>query len=355
MPAVRMFRLVDPPSPTPETPPSPDVPIVDDVSVDKTEVCRGEENFINVKAHTTNGTDAFVAIRFHDPGTGKIASGSRIPFRLDVVQEREMRVVVEGKGGAAQVVALPPVEVKDCVTRRQIAIEVARAVNSADRVELTAKLTELPPEKESEPFEKLVPVAYEWNLGDGTTLTSRGPTIEHSYEGRDQTVVESSFLVTVKIKDDRGNEASGSRAVWLPNLAFAPLVAKGRVVLSVGVEEADPSTNTPEKIWLYHGYPKSVRIDRVRLRETVLDGVDRRERETFSREYAPSEILGFWEIPPGKSLTARDLSNLQPTAESAVRIVEVLGQTADGKPARGAFTLLPINHHAESEDEAVTN
>jgi hypothetical protein len=207
---------------------------------------------------------------------------------------------------------------------------------------LTARLTEQQaPGGTSASAEPLVPVTYEWDFGDGTTRTTPDATLEHSYEGRDQTVVQSSFLVTVKVRDAHGNEAKGSRSLWLPNLAFAPLVTKGRVVVSVGVQDANPATATPEVIWLYHGYPKAVHLERVSLRETVLDPAATSERETFRREYQPTEFLGFSELPPRQSLTTRDLGDFQPTDSAAVRIVEVVGRTADDKPARAVFTLLP--------------
>jgi hypothetical protein len=356
------FRLVDPPPVAPDELPDPDRPIVDQLWLDKDSVCRGEENFINVKARTSNGTDAFVGIRFDDPTTGHVSAGTRIPFRLQAPPARELTVFVEGKGGAAQVVALPPIEVKDCVAPRQITIESGRNANSPDRLALTARVTESAPDSSAQATERFVPVAYEWDFGDGTVLTGTDATIEHSYEGRDQTVVQSSFLVTVKARDSRGNEAKGSRALWLPNLAFAPLVAKGRVVVSVGVKDADPTTATPERIWLYHGYPHTVRLERVSLRETVLDPGAATERETFRKEFRPAELLGFSELPPHQSLTTRDLGEFQPKESAAVRIVEVVGRTADDKPVRAVFTLLPpkgetATNEGESHDrdETATN
>jgi hypothetical protein len=117
------------------------------------------------------------------------------------------------------------------------------------------------------------------------------------------------------------------------------------VVISAGVKESpapQPGVTTePEKIWLYHGYSKAVVIEHVRIRETVLEG--NKERETFSREYAPEDLLGFRDLPPHESRTTRQLTDFQPTNENetAVRYVEVRGRTADGKDASGTFTLLP--------------
>jgi hypothetical protein len=321
----------------------PDQPLIDQLTVDKTEVCRGEENFLNVKARTSNGTDGFLAVHFQDPTTHRVMSGTRIPFRLEAPPERAMEVLVEGRGGAAKVGLVPHVEVKDCAVPRQIHVDVTRTAASPERVILAARVVERPPEKETglAPSRPLEPTSFEWDFGDGTALTTNAPETEHSYEGRDQSVAQSYFVVTVKARDGVGNDISGSKALWFPNLGFLPLVRQNRVVVSVGVREADPAAGTPEQIWLYHGYSASVHIDRVTMHETVLDAPEQPERETMRREYRPEELLGFDELPPRQTRTTRDLTALQPSGDTAVRYVEVVGHTTDGRTASGTFTLLP--------------
>ena len=187
----------------------------------------------------------------------------------------------------------------------------------------------------------MTPTSYHWDFGDDTRSSTPGAEAEHNYEGRDQSTAQSTFVVTVTARDAAGNEVTGSRSVDLPNVGFLPLVTENRVAISVGVREANAATGAHEQIWLYHGYPAAVRIDRVRVRETVLDASDQPERETMARDYAPDGLLGFSELPRGQSVTARDLTALQPSAETAVRYVEVIGHAVDGRPARGTFTLLP--------------
>lgn len=330
------------PGPAPASPPpaEPDQPIIDEVTVDKTAVCRGEENFINVKARTGNGSDAFLAAHFVDPTTHRVLSGTRIPFRLEDMPERLMEVIVEGRGGTTRVASVPHIDVKDCSVTRRLAVETARLAERPDRVAFVARVMERAAGAAGPAVAAMAPSSYEWDFGDQSMLTTAGPEVEHSYESRDQSAAQSSFVVTVKAKDAAGNEVSGSRSVWFPNAGFLPLVMENRVAISVGVREANAADDAPEQIWLYHGYPSPVRIERVRVRETVLDAPDQPERETMSRDYAPEALLGFSELPRGQSVTSRDLTALQPSAETAVRYVDIVGHAADGRPASGTFTLL---------------
>jgi hypothetical protein len=134
----------------------------------------------------------------------------------------------------------------------------------------------------------------------------------------------------------------GSRAIPFVNAGFLPLVYRNEVAISAAVKKANGSRSAREQIWLYHGYPRAVRIDRVKIREATLDVAEHSvERETFSGDYSPDEILGFSELPPGQSREAPDLTDLAPIAPSAVRYVELEGRTSDGRLARGTFTLLP--------------
>jgi hypothetical protein len=215
-------------------------------------------------------------------------------------------------------------------------------MDAADRVKLKAQVTEPPPSPDT-PTQRLVPRVYRWEFGDGNQETTSGPEVEHSYEAREQTVAMTSFIVTVRIEGRDGQEAKGSRSIGFPNSGFSRLTRDGTVLISAGFQESpskDGAAPSRERIWLYHGYRQAVRIDNVRLRETVLDGD--KERETSTRDYDPEALLGFRELPPHQSLATRDLTDLRPSTKdaTAVRYVEVRGRTTDGKEASGTFTLL---------------
>src|SRR6516165_3902771 len=52
--------VVRSPAPTASASSAAEGPIVDEVSVEKSEVCEGEENLVSVKAHASDGTDAYL-------------------------------------------------------------------------------------------------------------------------------------------------------------------------------------------------------------------------------------------------------------------------------------------------------
>ena len=316
-------------------------PVIARVTVEKSEVCAGEENLIEVVAHDADGRDEHLRISVDDPGSGRKVWGAKIPYRLERPLGRPMRVVVEGRRGVAGA-DVPHVTVKDCVALHQVTIDVQRTQDAMDRVKLKAQITE-PPSSADAPTKRLVPLVYRWDFGDGSKETTSGPEVEHSYEAREQNVATASFIAAVRIEGRDGEEAKGSRAIAFPNLGFSRLTLEGSVLISAGFQESpasDTAASRTERVWLYHGYRQPVRIDKVKLRETVLENHE--ERETLSRDFDPEALLGFRELPPRQSLTTRDLTAFYPSTKdaTAVRYVEVRGRTTDGKEASGTFTLL---------------
>jgi hypothetical protein len=313
----------------------PNRPIIKHAHVQKAEVCRGEENFVEVEAESQNGTNAFLTTTVIHPRTGAfLRGGSHIPLHLDAPSNQELKVIVEGKN-SAETITLPAVKVKDCDAPLQVVVKHFHTTEAPERLRFSAELREFP-----EPLEHARVTSYEWDFGDGHQLTTSVPSAEHSYEDRDQGVAESSFVVSVTVKSSR-DDARGSHLISFPNLGFVHLVFDNEVALSVGVAPPGPEKGAAEKIWLYHGYSKPVHIKQATLREVQIDPKAHTERETFKREYAPEVLLGFSEIKPKESQTARDLSGLQPTLDGFVRYVTLSGVTDDGKTAVGIFSLLP--------------
>jgi hypothetical protein len=317
-----------------------DQPIVDSIGVDKTEVCRGEQNFVNIAARTTNSTDAYLSASMVDPATRRVVSGSRIPFKLYEPLAGALSIVVQGRGGSTKVVQMPWVEVKECDVGRHVAVQAAHLPGAPDRVVLTASVLDWVDGVRG-PGAAPGESTYEWDFGDGRSARSSEASIEHSYEDRDQSHSQSSFAASVVVKSPALPEIAGATSITFPNLGFLPLVTDGRVAISVGVRPPDPPAAAHEQIWLYHGYPGTVEVSRAVLRETVLDPATGGERETFRRNYSAAALLGNTTIPSKESLVLRDLSDMQPTEDGAVRYVDLEGRTSDGRVAFGSFTLLP--------------
>ena len=228
-------------------PRDPNKPTIALAKVEKAEVCRGEENFLDVEAHTENGTDAFLTVSFHNPVSGQLVrGGSRIPFRLDKPSERGIDVLVEGGHATSSRIELPAVKVKDCDAPLQVDVKHSRTMEAPDRVTFSAQIKEFadPLHAARAPF---LASEFEWDFGDGEQQRTNEPTIEHSYEARDQGRSQSSFLVTVKARDAHGLEASGTHGVVFVNLGFPRLVYQDQVALSMGSTVADAGHRKPQQ------------------------------------------------------------------------------------------------------------
>jgi PKD domain len=330
----------------PAAPPvDPNKPIVDSVTVDKVEVCRGEQNFINVQARTANGTDRFLGARYRDPDTGAyVFGGSRLPFTLEAPPRQPVMITIDGTMAATSV-PVPDVVVKDCESPPRLKVRLARAVASPDRIVFTAELVAGKTVGDANAGAVWSPTSYAWDFGDGAVASTPTNHVEHSYEGRLQNVRQSSFVATVDATDAAGHRAGGTAAVAFFNAGFGPLYFHGRVAISTGIRP--DAAGGGETIWLYHGYDQPVVLESATLVETVR--ADGSARESFRREYAPAELLGMSNLPAGTSRMVRDLGAYRPTSPNTVREIELRGRTSDGKEAFGGFTLLAAAGVARAE------
>src|SRR6202142_1617252 len=167
-----------PPPARPSDPP----PIIDEISVEKPEVCSGEENLITVRAHTDNGTDAFL----HSVVDGTM--GVSVPVRLWLDDSGRVQgnhsVTVFGRTNVAATAALPDYRVKDCQPARVVAVEHHLRANSLADFDFVAKIVTLPARGEDS-----APAAGDpstapscvWSLADGDTATTPAPAVTHSY------------------------------------------------------------------------------------------------------------------------------------------------------------------------------
>jgi len=318
-----------------DDPPWPDVPqpadvgvVIDEVTVDKQEVCRGEEAIVSVRARAIDGGKEFLSIGV--VGQPELI-GPRFPLRLqESFGDHEMRVFARGKNGTATTAAVPPIVVKDCDLPVTVGIDYRRDAAAPDRAWLTARV------ETSADAPAFKAARYLWDFGDGRTEVTTTPQVEHGYEGRLQDVAYSYFFVTVTAQDASGREVLGSRALRFVNLGFGTFAREKRVTIFAGVKE---NAGGGEKIWLYHGAPAAVRLDEVVVTDTILDS-NSNETVIARHTHDPASLLGFRELPPGSSLDVADLRHLRPTTPDVARVLEISGHTQDGKPASGAFNLL---------------
>lgn len=322
----------DAPTETASAPPSPK-PVIHAAYLDKAETCRGEQNFVNVDAHTENGTDAYLTILVTDPATGQLERGSRVAFRQQHASTEPIQIVVQGLG-ADQTLELPPATIKDCEEPLQVEIETARSFNAPDRVAFTAKIRE----SGGSSVGSFTPYEYVWDFDDGKRISETSGQVEHSYENRSQATRVSSFVVTVTARERSGRSASGSRTVTLSNFAFLAREFENKVDIQVGAKSSPEAGSAADRLWLYHGHDKPVRLTQVRMRE-VEAGASAVGREVERANFSPAQALGFSELRPHQSLDVVGLAKLAPMRPGTVRFYDVEGRSEDGKLAHATFVL----------------
>jgi len=319
--------VVRSPAPTASASSAAEGPIVDEVSVEKSEVCEGEENLVSVKAHASDGTDAYLHTVI---GSGL---GMKVPVKTYLSADGtypKQWLTVFGKNTSTRI-ELPHFEVKKCKPERQVLISWAPLANTVDGYEFTAKVT-------GESKVSFRPVRFLWDFGDGETDISRVPYVAHGYKRRAQNTRYSDFLVKVEAVSETGDSTTGRASVELYNLAFAELERDGLVMLF-----AEPNPRFPEmderglvkqKFRIWHAYSQAVEIQNLSLIRQNKEG------ERLPAKPLDIAVLYQTEIPPGESVEA-ELSfdtTLEPNIFCFVYRLE--GTSADGRRALGEAVVL---------------
>ncbi|WP_437728237.1 hypothetical protein [Sorangium sp. So ce861] len=314
-------------------PPAGDpAPVIDGVEVEKPEVCAGEENLITVRAHTTNGTDDYL----HSVIGGR--TGSRVPLRIwpDADGSYEMPVIsVFGRNNVMRQIEVPRYEVRACKPERIVAITHRLLPNTADEVELAARIVDVgaKDDPDARPFK---PARYTWVFDDGASEETAAPFVTHSYERRPQTSLVSEFLLRVEVRGEAGEKLTGRALLQIPNLSFQNFAERGVVTLLATPtprfprQDGDGVVRQSFRLWHHRDAP--VRIDAVTAVRHYMQASNSSPHEKAS--------LGLAEIPPGQGvdvavkLDTRD----EPDVFTITYFLE--GKTAEGHPARGTFSLM---------------
>ncbi len=267
----RRRRAADPP------------PVIDEIVVEKSEVCSGEENLITVRAHTVNGTDAFL----HYVVDG--AMGSSVPLKLllgvDGRVEGQHVISVFGRTNTAVTVPVPEYKVKDCQPERVVVVESHVQPNSWSDIEFGARVVPLPPPNPGIALEgsqkAFLAASFAWSFGDGDTATTSGPFVVHDYERRTQDTLYSYFTVQVDVRSADGQTLSGRTTLPLINPAFEAFARKGIVQLLIALDprfpELGPDGRVVQNVRLWHTRPESVTLGAAAV--TKYEGAGDRSRE----------------------------------------------------------------------------
>jgi len=335
-------------APAPSVAPDPP-PVIDEIVLEKKEVCAGEENLVTVKSHTTNNTDPFL----HTVIDGHM--GTSWPMTLwrddDGNVLGQHSITVFGRGNVATTVPLPQYEVKDCRPTYIAAIQQRVRANTWADFDFEARVVGIPPAPTEadrkrgappppvpKPFK---PVAFTWTFGDGETATTLTPLVSHSYEGREQNALYSYFLVGVSIRGAKGETATGRMALPLINPAFESLAEKGLVTLLIALDPRFPELGSDgkvtQKVRLWHTQPGPVTIEHASLTKYYRQAAG----QTPASDVDVASVLGTTVIPPGKDgITTTVILDPQSEEEIFSKTWALRGTSAEGYPVIGTFSVM---------------
>jgi hypothetical protein len=313
-----------------------DLPIIDEILVEKPSVCQGEDNLITVRAHTENGTDASL---HYSIGTG---TGNPFPLRTwshpDSARIPGPVVRVFNGDGKVTVAPVPKYEVRDCVLSRVLNVTAALRPNTSSEFTVTASVAE-PPATGRTRRTSFTPARFLWDFGDGAKETTADNVVVHSYEDRPQSGLQSDFLVTAHAVAVDGTELVGRTTLSLRNPAFE-MATKDTVAIMTSLNPRFPSRdaegNVTEEVHLWHHATEGVRIERVRVTRSYQDG---HMGPTEVRD--PFGVLGTNAIPPGKEGIRTSLTLAVGEDPTVVAVnYDVDGTSNDGRFATTRFSVM---------------
>jgi hypothetical protein len=311
-------------------------PIVDSITVEKDEVCEGEENLVTVRAHTPDGNDAFLHYQL---GASRGSPAALRSFLDDRGRPTAHRVSVFGKNNVVTSAPVPSFRVKRCDASPTVVIEHRLRPNTAAEFELEARIVNMGGVGAYDAaLASVVPRGFRWSFGDGTREDGREPRVVHSFAGRPQDALYSHFLVTVDVLAEDGRVLQGRHTIELLNPAFEAFAYKGIVVLFADLDPRFPVLSAgviDQGVRLWHTRPGIVTITKVTVTTRRLDG-----QRSPAAHPSPGSVLGAAVIPPGRGLELRALLDTRAEPDTFSRDYALEGHAHDGHPVRGAFSVM---------------
>ena len=325
--------------------------VIEAVTVEKTEVCSGEDNLVTVTL--AGGYPGSDTARIMMPAQG--SAGPQMPFRLSLSRDKQQpempEVVVFGSDGPLATVRIPPVKVKDCNPGPVMMIDAALTANTSATFAFTATVLNQGPT----PFK---PVEWRWDFGDGSDAVTKVRTVEHGYEDRPQKARMSNFLVHVRAVDAQGVELVGRHGMELRNEAFEALRVKNAVLLATELNPRFPVMGADgrvvQRVRIHHAYDKPVNIDRVFMQRFRKNEQGRDDVQESAVD--PRQIFGTNVVPPGRGIEITATLDTRAEQGTGLLTFDLVGTSVDGIRATGQFSVLrPPELIPQAEREVVTD
>lgn len=322
----------------PAEPAEPVPPVVDEVRVEKTEVCSGEENLVTVRAHTVDGNDTHLHYKV---GTG---TGQRVPVRvwMDERGEYELpQVLVFTRHNVSTTVPVPRYRVKPCQPERLVHVLWRQLPNAEDDFEFLAKVVELPPLPGQPAPRPFTPVRYVWTFDEEPPVATTTPLVSHTLVGSERARGQyMQHLVRVDVFDAQGRQATGRSSLQRLDTSFENLDKKGVVtLLAVGTPrfpELGEDGVVRQKFRLYYRFRGPVRLERVYVSRSL---TPRGEGPALPEQVDEVPLL-VGEVPEGRGVEVEVALDTRAEPEVFSLMYSLEGTSADGHPARGTFSLM---------------
>ncbi len=319
---------------------SPEPPIIDEIKVEKPEVCEGEENLVTVKAHDPGGNDA--GLRSLVNGLPGWSVPVRARENLEDPDAPPRTVLVVGNDGSSAVVPIPAYKIKDCKPAAQLRMRALLLPNSTAEYRVEARVVKGVSPGRPRPArfidEDFVPTRYFWEFGDGATATTTEPYVEHSYEFRAQSTYFSYYLLRVTASDDNGRQMVARHSLEIMNPAYEELAQKQLVKIMTHNTPRFPELvdgRVQQRVRLWHFHRAAISIDRVTAFIHDTTG-----KELGRAQVDPAGLLGSRSIPAGAGLDIPAVLDVAGQPGVGFITYDLEGTTADGQRARGAFSIM---------------
>jgi len=314
--------------------PEAEPPIIDQISVEKDEVCEGEENLITVKAHTKDPRDMGY-LRYYI--AGEVGPQVAIKSYLrdhDGLPGHTRTIQVVGRSNATTTVDVPTTfTVKDCRAPHALIVSFRAMLNTSDEFQFFATVMDVSPK------DRFKPTRFVWKFGDDQVDESNSPVTTHRYESLADDRLYSSFLVTVEAYDKNDRKLVGRLPVNVLNPEFENLQYKGLLVLSYSMNPRFPTIDAngvvEQKVRIWHNRPLPVTLRKA----TIVRQLANSEGSLQPIEVDPSSLLGTVQITSdGIEVPFRFDTK---SNERVINIdYEFTGDSAEGFPVALRFSIM---------------
>lgn len=312
--------------------------IIQNVILEKTTVCAGEDFMVTVAGQNPNGSDASLAYRIGD------RRGNPAILRFMKPGKREFYVIAQDSGSHVDFREVE-INVVECPDRAQLIVEGKLAGLKSEEAEFEVV-------KRSGIGESCT---YEWDFGDGSKKSGVYGYVTHNYALRDQKSIQSSFTVTVKASDTDGRTAEGRCSISLPNIHFMSSLLNDSIIPAQ--YESFPALKGSR-------YEVPISFKNIYEADAVFSGATIEAQPCSSPENTPAasaspgSLMGTSRIRAGE--TASDILRVDRSlvpAGTCNLVIRFTGELANRRPVSAAvyLNIKPEGGDAGGQNKAVSD